>query len=265
MISALCRSFAIGKKGQYHYCATISRSSNMKCATISQFPNTQCTTMSRFPSTQCATRLYTVDEHDATATAVDENSTGWKSPSGRVYAERPKMGTKVQELIRHKPLMMESARNPEENKRPANLQQPYGSQVRVKEIKVRKGKAFMEVLFTTGERFVFGAEFLRVESPSAEVQGHGAADEKRLVYYKRGVTIASVDYVGNYAVRIVFSDEHDTGIYTWSYLYDLGRRKYTLQKRYIEAMRRAGRSRSPRTSGTGGQNRSGAGSTGSSN
>jgi DUF971 family protein len=79
----------------------------------------------------------------------------------------------------------------------------------------------LTVSFDNGERFVLPAEYLRVESPSAEVQGHNPA-ERQIVPGKRHVGIAAIEPVGNYAVRLLFDDGHDTGIYSWALLHDLG-------------------------------------------
>lgn len=93
-----------------------------------------------------------------------------------------------------------------------------------------------------GQEDVFSAEFLRVESPSAEVKGHGVSDA-RLVPGKRGVTILALEPVGNYAVRIVFSDGHRTGLYSWDYLHELGRSQKARWAAYETDMAAAGLSR----------------------
>ena len=90
------------------------------------------------------------------------------------------------------------------------------------EIVLHKASHALEVAFDDGTRFKLPCEYLRVESPSAEVQGHSEA-ERKTVGGKRNVMILSVDPVGNYAVRLGFDDMHGTGIYSWSFLYDLGR------------------------------------------
>ena len=89
------------------------------------------------------------------------------------------------------------------------------------ELKVRDGGRVLLVVFESGERFEISAELLRVESPSAEVKGHGPGQEQ-LVWGKRHVTITRAEAVGNYAVRLIFSDGHSTGIFTWPYLFKLG-------------------------------------------
>jgi DUF971 family protein len=89
------------------------------------------------------------------------------------------------------------------------------------DIKVRRQSRLLEVAFDDGRRFELPFEYLRVYSPSAEVRGHGPGQET-LQLGKHEVGIRSVDRVGNYAVRLVFDDGHDSGLYTWDYLYELG-------------------------------------------
>ena len=89
------------------------------------------------------------------------------------------------------------------------------------ELRLAKDKQSLEIVFDDGSRFKLSAELLRVMSPSAEVQGHSEA-QRKTVGGKRNVTILSVDAVGNYAVRIGFDDMHNTGIYSWAFLHDLG-------------------------------------------
>ncbi len=112
------------------------------------------------------------------------------------------------------------------------------------EIRLRKQEKILEVDFDDGSRFALPAEFLRVESPSAEVQGHGP-DQKTLVAGRRHVGIMGVEPVGNYAVRIKFDDLHDTGIFSWAYLYRLGREKDQLWQAYLDALAEHGLSRDP--------------------
>lgn len=121
--------------------------------------------------------------------------------------------------------------------------------VTVTEMKLRSSTQQLTLVFSTGEEYTMHAEFLRVESPSVEVQGHGSAHEKRLVFGKKFVRIADIEPVGNYAVRIEFDDGHNSGIYTWGYLHHLATHKYTLQKRYILALREHNRSRYPKHRG----------------
>jgi len=89
------------------------------------------------------------------------------------------------------------------------------------ELRVFKEGARIDVDFSDGKKFSLPAEYLRVESPSAEVQGHGGAATKKIVSGRRHVKIAAVEPVGHYAIRIIFDDKHDSGIYSWSYLREL--------------------------------------------
>ncbi|WP_404382502.1 gamma-butyrobetaine hydroxylase-like domain-containing protein [Caenispirillum salinarum] len=106
-----------------------------------------------------------------------------------------------------------------------------GDRIYPEEIGVDRGARTLHITFETGESFVLGAELLRVYSPSAEVQGHSPA-EKKTVAGKSGVGITDVEPVGNYAIRILFDDGHHTGIYTWTYLHELGHRQDELMKDY---------------------------------
>ena len=110
------------------------------------------------------------------------------------------------------------------------------------ELRVDRGRTTLAVTFDSGERFALPAEYLRVESPSAEVQGHSAA-QKQLVPGKRHVRIESLEPVGNYAARIVFDDGHDTGLYSWDYLHELGREQNARWTAYVSELRRKGASR----------------------
>ena len=89
------------------------------------------------------------------------------------------------------------------------------------EIKLRTRSRVLEVAFDDGERYLLPFEYLRVYSPSAEVRGHGPGQEV-LVTGKQNVGIRAVEPIGQYAVKLVFDDGHDTGLYTWKYLYKLG-------------------------------------------
>lgn len=113
------------------------------------------------------------------------------------------------------------------------------------EIRLKQAEKRLEVDFDDGARFSFPAELLRVESPSAEVQGHGPS-QKTIVAGRRHVGIMSVEPVGNYAIRIQFDDLHDTGIYSWRYLYDLGRRQGEIWNDYLKALEARGLSRDPK-------------------
>ena len=98
--------------------------------------------------------------------------------------------------------------------------------------------------FDNGERFELPAELLRVESPSAEVQGHGPS-QKTILAGRRHVGIMELEPVGNYAVRIRFDDLHDTGMYSWRYLYHLGKNQDRLWSDYLKALDQRGLSRDP--------------------
>jgi DUF971 family protein len=107
------------------------------------------------------------------------------------------------------------------------------------ELRVDAARAALSITFDDGEHFALPAEYLRVESPSAEVQGHSAA-QKQTVAGKRHVKIVSVEPVGNYAARIIFNDGHDTGLYSWDYLHELGRGQNTKWSTYLSALRKTG-------------------------
>jgi len=102
----------------------------------------------------------------------------------------------------------------------------------------------LRIGFDDGSIFTLPAEYLRVLSPSAEVQGHGPADRKT-VGGKRHVAIDRVEPVGNYAVRLVFDDGHATGIYSWAYLHELGREREARWKAYLAELQAKGLSRDP--------------------
>ena len=110
------------------------------------------------------------------------------------------------------------------------------------EIRLKRAEKCLEVDFGDGSRFVYPAEFLRVESPSAEVQGH-TPDERRIVSGRRHVGIASVEPVGNYAVRLVFDDGHNSGISSWDYLHRLGREQAGRWQDYLNELAAKGLSR----------------------
>lgn len=105
----------------------------------------------------------------------------------------------------------------------------------------RKAKT-LTVAFQTGESFTFPAEYLRVMSPSAEVQGHSPLDRKT-VGGKRAVGIVDLEQVGNYALKIIFDDQHDTGMYTWDLLYQLGRDHDALWAEYLAELEAKGLNR----------------------
>lgn len=110
------------------------------------------------------------------------------------------------------------------------------------EIRLRENKQTLAVAFSAEDLYSLSAELLRVESPSAEVQGHGEG-EKRLVAGKKNITITGVEPIGHYAVRITFSDGHRTGIYTWEYLQKLGEIGDEMMTSYIKNIEAHGLSR----------------------
>ena len=110
------------------------------------------------------------------------------------------------------------------------------------EIKLHQKSNELEVTFSDGREFRFSCEFLRVYSPSAEVRGHGPGQEV-LQMGKKNVGILAIDPIGTYAVKFRFSDGHDTGIYSWDYLYDLGVNQEGLWNDYLSRMAAAGASR----------------------
>jgi DUF971 family protein len=118
----------------------------------------------------------------------------------------------------------------------------HSMEIRPTEIKLHQASKVLEIHFANGRAFRLPYEFLRVHSPSAEVRGHGPGQET-LQIGKRDVTIANVEPVGHYAIRPTFSDGHDSGIYSWEYLYDLGERQDELWQRYLDRLAAAGASR----------------------
>lgn len=112
------------------------------------------------------------------------------------------------------------------------------------EIKLHQASRKMEIAFDNGTRCELPYEFLRVYSPSAEVRGHGPGQEV-LQVGKKNVEIKGIEPVGSYAVQLVFSDGHDTGIYSWEYLYELGEHYDGLWNQYLSRMQEAGAAREP--------------------
>ena len=113
-----------------------------------------------------------------------------------------------------------------------------------KEIRYVAQDKRLEIDFDDGVSFSYPAELLRIESPSAEVQGHGPGD-KTIVAGRRHVGIMTIEAVGNYAIRINFDDLHDTGIFTWPYLYHLGQNQKSIWDAYLAALSARGLSRDP--------------------
>lgn len=107
------------------------------------------------------------------------------------------------------------------------------------DIKLHQQSRKLEVSFEDGQRFTLSCEFLRVYSPSADVRGH-SPEQAVLQLGKEQVNIKDIEAVGNYAVKLVFDDGHDTGLYTWDYLYELGSRHTEYWRRYIAALSAAG-------------------------
>ena len=113
-------------------------------------------------------------------------------------------------------------------------------------IQLHKQSQQLELHFN-GEQFLLSAEFLRVHSPSAEVKGHGPG-QAVLQYGKIAVGISKVERAGNYALKLIFDDGHDSGIYTWDYFYELGKNQEKLWREYLEDLHKAGKSREKDTS-----------------
>ena len=120
----------------------------------------------------------------------------------------------------------------------------FGTRHRPTEIRLKREEKALEIDFEDGKSFCLPAELLRVESPSAEVQGHGPS-QKTLVAGRRHVGIMAVEPVGNYAIRIKFDDMHDTGIYSWDTLYDYGQRQEEMWQDYLNAIEAESLSRDP--------------------
>lgn len=106
-------------------------------------------------------------------------------------------------------------------------------------LKLRTKSRLLEVAFDDGSTFELPFEYLRVHSPSAEVRGHGPGQET-LQLGKHEVGITKLEPVGNYAVRIVFDDGHDTGLYTWAYLHELGRERTQKWQKYLDRLQELG-------------------------
>ena len=111
-------------------------------------------------------------------------------------------------------------------------------------ITLHRASHVLEVEFDDGETFRLPAEYLRVHSPSAEVQGHGPG-QRTLVAGKRDVNIDAVEPVGNYAVLLRFSDGHATGLFSWDVLHELGRAQGRNWQAYLDALAAAGKTRAP--------------------
>ena len=112
------------------------------------------------------------------------------------------------------------------------------------EIRLSGDKRTLNVAFEDGGRFALPAEYLRVSSPSAEVQGHSPS-ERKVVGGKQDVAILKVEPIGNYAVKLTFDDMHDTGLFGWGYLYDIGREYRNRWATYLSELEDRGLSRDP--------------------
>ena len=110
------------------------------------------------------------------------------------------------------------------------------------EIRYKSAEQLLEIDFDNGRRQSLPAEFLRVESPSAEVKGHGPS-ERVTVPGCRNVSISAIEPVGNYAVRLRFDDGHDTGIFSWAYLYEIGENQAEIWQTYLDNLAAKGLSR----------------------
>lgn len=120
----------------------------------------------------------------------------------------------------------------------------FSQKHRPSEIRLKRDEKILEIDFEDGKTMALPAELLRVESPSAEVQGHGP-NQKKTIPGRRHVGIMGVEPVGHYAIRIKFDDMHDTGIFSWDYLYDLGARRDEIWTDYLAALDAQGLSRDP--------------------
>lgn len=132
-------------------------------------------------------------------------------------------------------------RQPTPSKPVAGLQQ---GAARPSSITLHQKSRLLEVVFDDGKAFRLPCEFLRVFSPSAEVRGHGPGQET-LQTGKEEVGITAVEPVGNYAVKLVFSDGHDTGLFSWDYLYELGSHQEAMWGQYLDRLKKAGIERAP--------------------
>jgi DUF971 family protein len=112
------------------------------------------------------------------------------------------------------------------------------------EIRLHQKSRLMEISFSDGSHFQLSCEFLRVHSPSAEVRGHGAGQEV-LQTGKKEVDIVAIEPVGSYAIQPTFSDGHNTGIFSWDYLHELGRNQAPMWEKYLKRLEQAGASREP--------------------
>jgi len=120
----------------------------------------------------------------------------------------------------------------------------YGTTHKPTEIRLKKEEKILEVDFDDGKSFALPAEYLRVESPSAEVRGHSPS-QKQTIGGRRHVGILELEPVGNYAIKIKFDDLHDTGLYSWDFLYVLGENHDEIWQNYLDDLEAKGLSRDP--------------------
>jgi len=109
-------------------------------------------------------------------------------------------------------------------------------------IKLHKEDGSLSLEYSDGSHFTLSGEYLRIHSPSAEVRGHGKGQEI-LQYGKKDVKVSSLESSGNYALQLTFSDDHDTGIYSWDYLYDLATNHSKYWQNYLATLHDAGKNR----------------------
>ena len=110
------------------------------------------------------------------------------------------------------------------------------------EIKLHQQSRVLEIAFDDGAHYQLSCEFLRVYSPSAEVRGHGIGNEV-LQFGKEQVNITAIEPVGNYAVKLVFDDGHDSGLYSWEYLHKIGANQQQMWQQYLDKLEQAGHTR----------------------
>ena len=124
------------------------------------------------------------------------------------------------------------------------MSQDFRQKHKPTEIRLKREEKILEIDFEDGQTFALPAELLRVESPSAEVQGH-SPDQKKTVPGRRHVGIMGLEAVGKYAIRIKFDDLHDTGIFSWDLLYHLGAEQDVIWQQYLDALAEQDLSRDP--------------------
>jgi len=113
------------------------------------------------------------------------------------------------------------------------------------EIRLKKEEKALYVSFEDGRKIRFPAEYLRIESPSAEMTGHSFG-QRKIIAGRKHIGIIGLEPVGHYAIRIIFDDLHETGIYSWNYLYEIGNEKWTRMRKYLKELKKIGKSRDPK-------------------